>query len=235
MSQARGETDDALGAMARVIDHTLLKPEGTPAQIDRLCDEARTWGFVAVCVNPLYVPRCVARLRGAETAVATVCGFPLGASTTADKCDEARRAVEAGAMEIDMVLRIGELIAGEVRAVRDDIAAVVETVKRARTDALVKVIFETAVLTKEQIVAACRASAEGAADFVKTSTGFHPSGGATIEAVRLMHRHASPIKVKAAGGIRDLAAARAMLEAGASRLGMSAGVAVMEALKAERG
>lgn len=235
MSPIKSETGDALRAMARVIDHTLLKPEGTPAQIDRLCDEARTWAFAAVCVNPLYVSRCVARLRGAESVVATVCGFPLGASTTADKCEEARRAVEAGALEIDMVLRIGELIAGEVRAVRDDIAAVVETVKRARSEALVKVIFETGVLTPDQIIAACRASAEAQADFVKTSTGFHPAGGATVEAVRLMHRHASPIQVKAAGGIRDLATARAMLEAGASRLGMSASVAVMEALKAQRG
>jgi deoxyribose-phosphate aldolase len=218
--------------LAAAIDHTLLKPEAAPVQIDQLCDEAIRWNFAAVCVNPLYVARCAARLRGTPAAVATVCGFPLGATTTADKCDETRRAVESGATEVDMVLRIGELIAGEHRAVRDDVAAVVDATRRANPRALVKVIFETAVLNPGQIIAGCRCCAEAQADYVKTSTGFHPSGGATVEAVRLMHKHAAPIKVKAAGGIRTLDAAKAMLDAGASRLGMSAGVALMKELTA---
>jgi deoxyribose-phosphate aldolase len=215
---------------ARLIDHTLLKPEAAPIQVDQLCDEALEWKFATVCINPLYVPRCVQRVRGGTVGVATVCGFPLGASTTADKCDEARRAVEAGASEVDMVLRVGELIAGETRAVRDDVAAVVDAVRHARRDALVKVIFETGALNESQIIAGCRCCAEAQADFVKTSTGFHPTGGATVEAVRIMHKHAAPLRIKASGGIRDLKTAEAMVAAGASRLGMSASVAVMREL-----
>ena len=219
--------------LARMIDHTLLKPEALPSQVDQLCDEALQWEFAAVCVNPLYVARCAKRLVSSPVAVATVCGFPLGATTTPDKRDEARRAVESGAAEIDMVVRVGELIAGERQAVRDDIAAVVDAVRRARPAALIKVILETAALNDDQIIAGCRCCAEAQADYVKTSTGFHPAGGATVQAVRLLHRHASPLKVKAAGGIRDLATARAMIDAGAARLGMSASVAVMKELAAQ--
>jgi len=213
--------------LAATIDHTLLKPEATPAMIDRLCAEALEHGFIAVCVNPVWVARCRARLAGAPTLIASVAGFPLGASATAIKVDESRRAIDDGATEIDMVIRIGELIAGETAAVRDDIAAVAQAVHAASPQHVLKVILETAALTTEQIIAGCRCVAEAQADFVKTSTGFHPAGGATVEAVRLLHRHSAPIKVKAAGGIRDLTTAKAMLEAGASRLGCSAGVSIL--------
>lgn len=217
--------------LASYIDHTVLKPEATAAMIDRLCDEAREHGFIAVCVNPLWVARCVERLAGSSVRVATVAGFPLGASLTAVKVEEARRAVGQGAIEVDMVISVGDLIAGEARKVRDDIAAVADAVHAAGSDRVLKVILETAALTDEQIIAGCRATAEAQADFVKTSTGFHPSGGASVTAVRLMRKHASPLKVKAAGGIRDLPAALTMIEAGADRIGCSAGVALMMAAK----
>lgn len=218
--------------LARMIDHTLLKAEATPAQIDTLCREALEYGFAAVCVNPVHVAQCRRRLRGSPVDVASVVGFPLGANHTQTKVDETRRAIDDGAIELDMVLRLGDLIAGNVAAVRDDIAAVVQAAHAASPRHLVKVILETAALTDEQIVAGCRCCAEAEADFVKTSTGFHAAGGATVHAVRLLYRHASPIQVKASGGIRDLPTALAMVEAGAARLGLSAGVAVVRALPA---
>ncbi len=212
--------------LARAIDHTLLKPEATQAQIDQLCAECLEYDFAAVCVNPCWVPFCAERLAG-RAAVATVAGFPLGAATSETKAFEAREAVAQGAVEIDMVVNLGALKAGRHDIVKDDIEAVVRATKSQREEALVKVILETAALTTDEVIAGCRCAAEAQADYVKTSTGFHPAGGATIEAVQLLYKHASPIKVKASGGIRDLAAATAMLEAGAARLGMSAGVAVM--------
>lgn len=221
-------------ALARRIDHTLLKAEATRAQIERLCEECRVYGFAAACVNPVWVPLCAEWLAGSESVVATVVGFPLGASATRVKAEEARCAVEDGAREVDMVVQLGALVAGEHALVRDDIAAVVDAARRARADAIIKVILETRALTHEQIIAGCRATAEAQADFVKTSTGFHAGGGATVEHVALLRRHAAPIRVKASGGIRDLAAARAMLDAGADRLGTSASVAIVEAMEAER-
>lgn len=216
--------------LAKTIDHTVLKPEATPAMIDALCDEAREHGFVAVCVNPLYVTRCVKRLSGSGVLVASVIGFPLGASRTDVKVEETRRAVGDGAAEIDMVIAVGEMIAGNTAFIRDDIAAVADaTHAAARTNEL-KVILETAALSREQIVAACRCCVEAKADFVKTSTGFHSSGGATVESVKLLKESAPGLKVKAAGGIRDLATARAMLAAGADRLGCSAGVKILQEL-----
>lgn len=213
--------------LASRIEHTLLKPEATPDAIDRLCEEAVEHGFVAVCVNPVWVARCATRLAGSTVRVATVIGFPLGATLTAVKVAEARRAIDDGVVELDMVVLLGHLAAGETGAVRDDIAAVVDVCRAASSDHLLKVILETAALSEERIVAGCRCVAEAQADFVKTSTGFHPAGGATVEAVRLLHRLAAPIRVKAAGGIRDLAAARAMIDAGAHRIGTSAGVAIV--------
>lgn len=216
--------------LAKTIDHTVLKPEATPAMIDALCDEAREHGFIAVCVNPLYVTRCVKRLSGSGVLVASVIGFPLGASRTDVKVEETRRAVGDGAAEIDMVIAVGEMIAGNTAFICDDIAAVAEaTHATARTNEL-KVILETAALSREQIVAACRCCVEAKADFVKTSTGFHSSGGATVESVKLLKESAPGLKVKAAGGIRDLATARAMLAAGADRLGCSAGVKILQEL-----
>lgn len=213
--------------LARMIDHTQLKPEATARSIDRLCDEAMEHGFVAVCVNPIWVARCARRLAGSGVKVAGVIGFPLGASVTPIKVAETRRAIEDGASEIDMVLRVGDLVAGETSAVRDDIAAVSEAVHAASPEYELKVIFETAVLNEAQIVAGCRCCIEARADFVKTSTGFHPKGGATVHAVELLHRHADPLQVKAAGGIRNWPTAKAMIQAGASRLGCSIGPKIM--------
>ena len=217
--------------LAARIDHTLLKPEATANQIDRLCDEAREHGFAAVCVNPIRVARCVERLAGSGIAVASVAGFPLGATLSEHKAAEAQRAVDSGASEVDMVIHIADLRAGGVDRVTRDIAIVVSAVRRSRADAIVKVILETAALTDEQIVAGCRCAEHAGADFVKTSTGFHPAGGATVEAVRLLRRHAERMQVKAAGGIRTLEAALAMLEAGADRLGMSASTKVLAEFK----
>jgi deoxyribose-phosphate aldolase len=161
----------------------------------------------------------------------SVAGFPLGASATATKVDEAQRALDDGAAEIDMVAPLGALIAGDRTRVREDIQAVADVVHKAARGGVLKVILETGALTGEQIILGCRCCAEGEADFVKTSTGFHPAGGATLEHVRLLYRCASPILVKAAGGIRTAARARAMLEAGAARLGTSSGVAIVEEVR----
>jgi deoxyribose-phosphate aldolase len=215
---------------ASMIDHTLLKAEATPEQIDQLCDQALEHGFAAVCVNPLWVKRCADRLKDSSVDIATVAGFPLGANLTATKVDEAQRAIDEGAVEVDMVIRVGDLIAGETDAVRDDIAAVGDAVHAASDKHLLKVILETAALTDEQIIAGCRCVAEAQADYVKTSTGFHPAGGATLEAVQLLHKHTAPIKVKAAGGIRSVQAFLGMVQAGASRIGTSSGVQIVTGL-----
>lgn len=216
--------------LARLIDHTVLKPETTREQIDRLCDECVEYGFFAACVNPIWVRRCVERLSGTSTAVCSVAGFPLGATSPGAKALETRLAVEEGAREVDMVVNLADLIAGDRSAVVRDIRSVVEAARRANDQALVKVILETRVLTEQQIVLGCRCVAEAQADFVKTSTGFHAAGGATVEHVALLHKHSAPIRVKAAGGIRDLRTALAMVEAGAARIGMSASVAVVNDL-----
>ena len=229
----------AVKDIARRIDHTLLGPEAVPEQIDALCDQALQYGFGAVCVNPVYVRRAAERLatcRPADVAdrlpaIVSVAGFPLGASLTATKVDEASRALGDGATEIDMVISLGALIAGDRGTVRTDIEAVANVLHQANPPGLLKVILETGALTTEQIILGCRLCVEGQADFVKTSTGFHPSGGATVEHVRLLCRHASPVLVKASGGIRTGAETRAMLEAGASRIGTSSGVAIIDELR----
>ncbi len=220
--------------LARAIEHTLLRPEATPEEIDALCEQTTQFGFAGACVNPVYVRRAADRLAAMRTAagspapfVVAAIGFSLGANRTDTKADEARRALDDGAVEIDMVAAIGALVAGDGRTVRRDIEAVAGAVHRAPGRCLLKVILETAALTEEQIILGCRCCAEGEADFVKTSTGFHPRGGATVEHVRLLRRHASPILVKASGGIRTLGDALAMLEAGAARIGSSNGPAIM--------
>ena len=218
--------------LAAMIDHTLLKAEATGAAIDRLCDEAARFGFAAVCVNPIWVTRCVKRLAGTPVCVASVAGFPLGASRCETKVDEARRAIEDGAVEVDMVIRVGDLIDGHVSVVRDDIAAVAEAVHAASKENILKVILETAALTEGQIIAGCRCAAEAGADFVKTSTGFHPSGGASVEAVQVLRANARGMKVKAAGGIRTLETALAMIRAGADRLGCSSSVQIVQRVPA---
>ncbi len=218
--------------IAATIDHTLLAAHATTAEIDKLCDEARVFQFCAVCINPVHVERARRRLEGSKVKVATVVGFPLGASRADVKADETRRAIDDGADEIDMVVALGHLIGGDALYVRKDIEAVARATHGGGRGRILKVILETGALTPERIILGCRCAAEGEADFVKTSTGFHPSGGATLEAVRLLHRHASPLKVKASGGIRDLAALQTMLDAGASRIGTSSGVKILQEAEA---
>ncbi len=212
--------------LARYIDHTLLKPEATPEQIARLCADARTYGFAAVCVPPAYVALAADLVAGTPVRVATVAGFPLGNTSTTAKVYETLQALHDGAEEIDMVLAIGWLKAGRDDRVYQDIAAVVEAAHAA--GAVVKVILETGLLTQEEIVRACRLAQAAGADFVKTSTGFGPRG-ASVEDVRLMRQVVGPhMGVKAAGGIRTYEQAMALLEAGANRLGTSAGDRLMQ-------
>lgn len=209
--------------IARAIDHTLLKPDATRADILKLCTEAREFGFFSVCVNSSWVAIAAEALKGSDVLVAAVTGFPLGAMDSEAKAFETRRAVDSGAGEIDTVLAVGRLKAGEERYVLDDLRGVVE----AAGTAGVKVILETCLLSQEEKLAACRLACEAGAAFVKTSTGFS-TGGATVEDVRLMAAAvAGRSLVKASGGIRDTASARAMLEAGASRLGTSSGIAIV--------
>lgn len=213
--------------IADFVDHTLLKAEAARPDILRLCEEARRHRFTAVCVNPYWVPLCSEELLDSGVAVATVCGFPLGATCFRAKAFEAAEVVRHGAVEVDMVAAIGRMKSGEWGYVTDDIRAVVE----AAAGALVKVIIESAALTPDEIVRACEAARSAGARFVKTSTGFHPTGGASVEAVRLMRRTVGDeIGVKASGGIRDCGAALRMLAAGACRIGTSSGVALAECL-----
>jgi deoxyribose-phosphate aldolase len=210
--------------IAATIDHTLLKATATEAQIRALCGEARTHRFASVCVNPVWVPLCAAELAGSGVPVCTVVGFPLGANASEIKAAEARLAIAQGAREIDMVINIGKAKAGDWAGVEDDIRAVVQASKPA---ALVKVIIETCYLNADEKAKACTAAKAAGADFVKTSTGFG-TGGATIEDVALMRSAVGErMKVKASGGIRTRAEAIAMLNAGASRIGASAGVSIV--------
>lgn len=213
------------GDVARLIDHTLLKADATQDQIAQLCYEARTHHFASVCVNPAHVRLCAQLLKGSDVKVCTVIGFPLGATAPAVKAYETQQAIRDGATEIDMVINIGALKSRDYRAVHEDIAAVVRTAHAA--NALVKVIIETAFLTDEEKVIASQLSKAAGADFVKTSTGFGP-GGATVEDVALMRRVVGPsIGVKASGGVRNYADTQAMIAAGATRIGASAGVRIV--------
>jgi deoxyribose-phosphate aldolase len=218
--------------IAGYIDHTLLKPDATPAEIEKLCQEARTYHFAAVCVNPPFVKQCAELLRGTGVQVASVVGFPLGAHTTATKVFETEQAVVDGATEIDMVIHVGALKAKRDDFVREDIRAVVEAAHRA--GAIVKVIIEAALLTDEEKVRASRLAKEAGADFVKTSTGFGP-GGATVHDVALMRETVGPnIGVKAAGGVKNLQQAQEMIQAGATRIGASAGVKIVQEARGEK-
>jgi deoxyribose-phosphate aldolase len=210
--------------LAGFIDHTILKPDATSSEIEQLCREAAEYHFASVCVNPRWVPLCVSLLQGSEVAVCTVVGFPLGANETEIKALETRRAVQQGAAEIDMVIPVGALKGGDYRAVYEDIAAVR---RESLGVACLKVIIEAVLLTDEEKVAACSLSRDAGADYVKTSTGF-AKGGATLSDVRLMRRVVGQeVGVKAAGGIKDRAAADAMIAAGANRIGASAGVKIV--------
>ncbi|WP_288624357.1 deoxyribose-phosphate aldolase [uncultured Streptococcus sp.] len=210
-------------AINRYIDHTLLKPESTQTQIDKLIAEAVEHQFASVCVNPTWVSYAAKALKGTEVNVCTVIGFPLGANTSSVKAFEAKDAVAKGADEIDMVINIGRLKSGQYDAVEADIRAVVE----ASGDKLVKVIIETCLLTDDEKVKACQLAVTAGADYVKTSTGFS-TAGANIADVILMRKTVGPnIGVKAAGGTRSYADAESFIKAGATRIGTSAGVAIV--------
>jgi deoxyribose-phosphate aldolase len=228
-----GNGADVPKPLASYIDHTLLRPDASPADIDELCDEAAEYGFAAVCINPTWVARAKRRLRGAGVMVASVVGFPLGANTPEIKAMEARRALRDGAREIDMVINIGALKGGENDLVRKDIAGVSDACREV--GAINKVIIEAALLSDEEKVVACRLAQQGRAHYVKTSTGFGP-GGATVFDVALMREVVGEkMGVKAAGGIHTAAEVREMITAGATRIGASAGVRIVSGEEGESG
>lgn len=210
---------------AKMIDHTILKPEATKEQVEKLCREAKEYGFASVCVNSSYVPLCAELLSDSEVKVCTVVGFPLGAMSTAGKVMETRQAILDGADEIDMVVHVGMIKSGDWDYVEADIQEVVD---EAKDKALVKVIIETCLLTDEEKVHVCRICRDTGADFVKTSTGFS-TGGAKAEDVALMRKTVGPdMGVKASGGVRTYEAAEKMVKAGATRLGTSSGIAIVK-------
>jgi deoxyribose-phosphate aldolase len=220
-----GEAAEVPLDMARYIDHTLLKPEATAAEIDQLCREAEQYHFASVCINPTWVKRAAENLRGTSVPVCTVIGFPLGATTPEIKAMEARRALRDGAREVDMVLNIGALKSGDHDLVRTDIEKVVDAAHDG--GAICKVILETALLTDEEKVIASSLAKQARADFVKTSTGFGP-GGATVYDVALMRETVGPeMGVKASGGVRTADDAEDMIAAGATRIGASAGIEIV--------
>lgn len=224
--------------LTAVIDHTLLAPEATAAAIDAAADEAARYGFATLCVQPAWVRRCVDRVGG-RVIICSVIGFPHGANRPTVKAIEATAAVKDGAGEIDMVAFLPHLLTQDISAARTEIAEVVRGARAVRPEVVVKVIVESAALVADRsedeaqaiITAACQAVREGGADFIKTSTGFHPAGGAETKVVRRMTACAGGLQVKASGGIRTLADARAMLEAGATRLGLSRSVDVLAELE----
>ena len=213
----------------KFIDHTILKPETTQEQVEKILSEAKEYDFASVCVNPTWVSLAAESLKDSDVKVCTVIGFPLGANTSAVKAFETEDAIANGADEIDMVINIGALKAGNDALVLDDIKAVVD----ASGDKLVKVIIETCLLTDDEKVRACQLSKEAGADYVKTSTGFS-TGGATVADVTLMRKTVGPdMGVKASGGARSYEDAIAFIEAGASRIGASSGVAIMNGAQAD--
>lgn len=216
--------------IAKYIDHTLLKADAKKEQIEELCKEAKEYGFASVCVNPTWVTLASELLKGTDVKVCTVIGFPLGATTSDTKAFETKNAIEKGATEVDMVINIGALKSGDTNLVEQDIRAVVEA---AKGKALTKVIIETSLLTDDEKVTACELSVKAGADFVKTSTGFS-TGGATIDDIRLMRKTVGPdIGVKASGGVRNATDANDMIEAGATRIGASSGIAIVKGLTSD--
>lgn len=217
-------------SIASYIDHTLLKPDATVEEIEKLVNEAKQYHFASVCVNPTWVSYCANLLEGTDVKVCTVIGFPLGATTPKVKRLETVNAIENGAKEVDMVINIGALKSGKYDLVKSDIEGVVDA---AKGKALVKVIIETSLLTDKEKIQACKLAKEAGADFVKTSTGFS-SGGATVEDVKLMRSTVGPeMGIKASGGVRTYEDAKKMLAAGATRIGASSGVKIVEEEKAQ--
>ena len=214
----------------RMIDHTILKPEATEAAVQKIIDEAKEYNFFSVCINPCWVAFASEQLADTDVAVCTVIGFPLGANTPEVKAYEAADAIKNGANEVDMVINIGALKSQKYDYVRQDIQGVVDA---AKGKALVKVIIETALLTDEEKVKACELAKEAGADFVKTSTGFS-TGGAKVADIRLMRETVGPdMGVKASGGVHNAEEALAMIEAGATRIGASTGVAIVSGATGE--
>jgi deoxyribose-phosphate aldolase len=225
LSSTLGNVDVGVG-IGKLIDHTLLKSDATQDQIAQLCYEARKYGFAAVCVNPSYVELCSQLLQGTQVHVCTVVGFPLGATPPEVKAYESQQAIDDGATEVDMVINVGALKSKDYALVERDIATVARTCHAG--GAILKVIIEAALLTNEEKVIACQLAKAAGAEYVKTSTGFGP-GGATVEDVALMRRAVGPeIGIKAAGGIKSLEDAKAMVSAGATRIGASAGVKIVQ-------
>ena len=226
MAQGANANHLMAAEIAKYIDHTALKPETSSGQIDQLCAEAMQYGFAAVCVNPSYVRQAAQLLEGSGVKVATVAGFPLGATLPQVKAYETEQALLDGADEIDMVINVGALKTGDDALVHQDVQAVTQAAHRR--DAVCKVIIEAALLTDEEKVHACRLAKAAGADYVKTSTGFGP-GGATAQDIALMRKTVGPeMGVKAAGGVRTLEDAKAMIAAGATRIGASAGVRIVQ-------
>ena len=225
-----GEAPKAASLAAR-IDHTILRPDARRSDVAIFCDEARSHGFRAVCINPIHVAFVALRLAGSDVRTCSVVGFPFGATTPAAKAGEAAYAIADGADEIDMVIAIGLLKAGQLDDVRSDMLAV----RHATSGKILKVIIETSMLTADEKVSACRIASEVGADFVKTSTGYG-GGGATVEDVGLMRSEVGPhMGVKASGGIRTREVAEAMIKAGATRIGTSSGLAIIGDLEAQAG
>ena len=223
--EKRGALRLSAAELAKYIDHTLLKPEAIQRDFNRLCDEAKQYGFKSVCVNSSHVGYVAEQLKDTGVLVCSVVGFPLGAMDSQAKAFEAKRAIEEGADELDMVMNIGALKFGDLQAVEEDIKAVREA---GKGPTILKVIIETCLLTDDEKIIACEIAKKTGADFVKTSTGFS-TGGATLEDVALMRQAVGPeMGVKASGGIKDFAKASAMIAAGASRIGAGAGVAIIK-------
>ena len=224
--------------LAAKIDHTILKPEATAAEVDKVVAEALQYKFASVCVAPRWVSRVAEKLRGSGVLTCTVAAFPHGTSKAVLKAIEATSAIKDGAEEVDVVAFLPALAAGDVSAAKGELLEFARAARATRKDVVLKVIVESAYLLslgpergEKAIAAACRAVRESGCDFIKTSTGFHPSGGVTVEAVKLMKKYGESLQIKASGGIRDLPTAQSMLAAGADRLGMSASVAVIESLR----
>ncbi len=221
--------------LAARIDHTILKPEASAGDVDRVVAEALEWHMASVCVAPRWVPRVAAALHGSAVKTCAVVGFPHGTSKATVKAIEATSTIKEGAEEIDVVAFLPNLLALDLAAAKAELIEIVRAARATRSDVIIKVIVESAALMQlggergsAMIALACRAVRESGCDFIKTSTGFHRTGGASVDAVKLMKQHGEGILIKAAGGIRDWPTARAMLDAGADRLGLSGSVAVLE-------
>ena len=218
--------------LAACIDHTLLAATVTKEQIERLCEEAKTFGFHAVCVNGRWVPLTAELLASSKVAVGGVVSLPLGADSTKIKVAQAKDAIFAGADEIDMVADLAAIIEADSKYLSDQLAAVLKVCRSMRPAVVLKVIIEAAALTTDQKVFACRIAEQVGVDFIKTGTGLHPAGGATLDDVRLMRQTAPNCRIKAAGGIKTAAQALEMLAAGADRIGTSSGVKIIDELRA---